>query len=278
MATLQSRLSSLATRIATEVKAKALAVRTITAGSGLTGGGDLTADRTLAIDFASQAQAEAGTDTTHGMNALRTKQAIVALGGGGGADGYVPQASPAWTEGGAVNVRYYAPAGFQFTTTAAAVGSAAKNKLYRWVGNVVATGLAFEVSTLVAATTARIGIYDSDANGWPNALLYDSGDISTATTGIKTFSFGADVHLNGVYWIVITFSGNVSCRTMTATGPTNDEPFEAFNKTASYRQYYNLAAGYMSPLPSAIDFTAAASVAGTSATAVGVVGKLTKSF
>lgn len=73
--------------------------RTITAGNGLTGGGDLNADRSVAlgtpgtlsgtstngvttnshthaITKASQAQAEAGTDTVGLMDSLRTRQAI----------------------------------------------------------------------------------------------------------------------------------------------------------------------------------------------------------
>jgi hypothetical protein len=53
--------------------------RTVSAGTGLTGGGDLSADRTLSADFATQAEAEAGTNTTKLMNPLRTAQAISAL-------------------------------------------------------------------------------------------------------------------------------------------------------------------------------------------------------
>lgn len=43
------------TSLQTTLDAKALATRLITAGSGLTGGGNLTADRTLALDFGLQA-------------------------------------------------------------------------------------------------------------------------------------------------------------------------------------------------------------------------------
>lgn len=55
------------------------AARTLTAGTGLTGGGDLSADRSFAVDFASQAEAEGGTDTANVMNALRTRQQVVAF-------------------------------------------------------------------------------------------------------------------------------------------------------------------------------------------------------
>lgn len=55
---------------------EALNARSVTAGNGLTGGGMLSADVELQLDYASQAEALAGTDTDHPMNALRTREAI----------------------------------------------------------------------------------------------------------------------------------------------------------------------------------------------------------
>lgn len=57
--------------------------RTVTAGTGLTGGGDLSANRTISADLASQAEAEAGTSSTKLMTPLRTAEAIAALATGG---------------------------------------------------------------------------------------------------------------------------------------------------------------------------------------------------
>jgi hypothetical protein len=58
--------------------------RLISAGTGLTGGGSLAANRTLAADIASQAEAEAGTVTTKLMTPERVAQAIAALASSGG--------------------------------------------------------------------------------------------------------------------------------------------------------------------------------------------------
>lgn len=52
--------------------------RTISAGTGLTGGGDLSADRTISASIASQAQAEAGTATDVLMTPQRTEQHMLA--------------------------------------------------------------------------------------------------------------------------------------------------------------------------------------------------------
>ena len=50
--------------------------RTVFAGAGLTGGGDLSANRTIAADFATQAEAEAGTSSIKLMTPERVSQAI----------------------------------------------------------------------------------------------------------------------------------------------------------------------------------------------------------
>lgn len=65
--------------IQTQLDAKALQSTTIATGTGLTGGGDLSASRTISPDIASQAEAEAGTASNKLMTPLRTAQAIAAL-------------------------------------------------------------------------------------------------------------------------------------------------------------------------------------------------------
>jgi hypothetical protein len=53
--------------------------RQVAAGTGLTGGGDLSANRTIGADVASQAEAEAGTSAAKLMTPQRTAQAIAVL-------------------------------------------------------------------------------------------------------------------------------------------------------------------------------------------------------
>ena len=58
--------------------------RSVLSGAGLTGGGDMSADRTLSVDFASEAEAIAGVADNKVMSPLRVDAAIVeALGGAG---------------------------------------------------------------------------------------------------------------------------------------------------------------------------------------------------
>ena len=57
-----------------------LLARTITAGSGLLGGGNLSADRRIDANISSQAAAQSGTDNTTLMTPLRVAQAIAVQG------------------------------------------------------------------------------------------------------------------------------------------------------------------------------------------------------
>lgn len=65
--------------------------------SGLAGGGGaLSADRTIDVPVASQAEAEAGSSNTKAMTPLRTAQAIAALSGGGGGGGAISTPNVVW--------------------------------------------------------------------------------------------------------------------------------------------------------------------------------------
>jgi hypothetical protein len=70
----------------TALNAKVATSRTVSASGLATGGGDLSANRTIDVPVASQVEAEAGSDNSKAMTPLRTAQAIAALSGGGGGD------------------------------------------------------------------------------------------------------------------------------------------------------------------------------------------------
>ena len=63
--------------------------------------------------------------------------------------------------------------------------------------------ISFEVTTLIAAKSARVGIYSDNGNCYPGALIFDSGAVSVATTGVKdtTITAGLQVLMPGLYWL-----------------------------------------------------------------------------
>ena len=59
--------------------------------------------------------------------------------------------------------------------------------------------LAVNVTTLQAASLVRMGLYESQADGTPGALIVDGGTVDSSTTGAKTVT--VDVTLKpGLYW------------------------------------------------------------------------------
>lgn len=74
---------------------------------------------------------------------------------------------------------------------------------------IVVDQLAFEVTTLAAGQNARVGLYRADRDWQPiSAPLADSGSISLATTGVKTYTPGTAIFLQrGRYLSVINYDG-----------------------------------------------------------------------
>lgn len=69
--------------------------------------------------------------------------------------------------------------------------------------------LRFRVTSGLAASTVRIALYDSNSVGYPGALLLDSGDLPTDTSGDKTYSFPSPLALTGrVFFISLNCTSN----------------------------------------------------------------------
>lgn len=75
---------------------------------------------------------------------------------------------------------------------------------------VIIDQLAAEIVTLVAAKNFRMGFYAADTDWQPvGAPLADSGDISTATTGVKTYTPGTPIYVpRGRYLSVMNHNDN----------------------------------------------------------------------
>jgi len=65
------------------------------------------------------------------------------------------------------------------------------------------------VTAAVASSNARILFYD-DSNGIPNAKLYESTNLDTSTTGVKTYTSSFTFNAGITYWICIQTSAAVT--------------------------------------------------------------------
>ena len=78
--------------------------------------------------------------------------------------------------------------------------------------------LAIEVTTLLAASLAHVGIYD-DLNGAPNARLAASATaLDCATTGVKTAAISQALEAGKVYWLAVLTSSTQTLRGIPLTG------------------------------------------------------------
>jgi hypothetical protein len=65
-----------------------------------------------------------------------------------------------------------------------------------------------EVTTAGASSNLRLGIYRDNGNLYPGALIFDSGNISGATTGVKDSTITASLQIlqPGLYWLTYEHS------------------------------------------------------------------------
>lgn len=65
--------------------------------------------------------------------------------------------------------------------------------------------------TAASGGATRLGIYASDANNRPGALVLDAGTVDTSTTGEKTITISQALTA-GIYWLTAVEQGNTSVR------------------------------------------------------------------
>jgi hypothetical protein len=80
-------------------------------------------------------------------------------------------------------------------------------------GPIVIDQIGVAVATAVASTSVKVVIYDSDANGWPGALLYESAAIPTIATGFQFVAVANFAFKPGTtYWIGVRYNGAPTLR------------------------------------------------------------------
>lgn len=124
--------------------------------------------------------------------------------------------------GGVVTGQYYDNS-FQGTASSTLAGAANRLDLAPYYTSVPLSidQIGVAVSTAVAAATGKVVIYSADADGWPDVLLYESGDLDFSTTGYKsaalTFTFDSGVQ----YWVGVHHSSTATIRSINVSSAVN---------------------------------------------------------
>lgn len=112
---------------------------------------------------------------------------------------------------------------FQGTASSTVAGAANRCDLapYYTSINLPIDQIGIACSTAVASAQAKIVIYDSDANGWPGELLYESGNLDLGTTGYKFASLTFTFQSGRQYWIGVRHSSTATIRTINVSSAVN---------------------------------------------------------
>jgi hypothetical protein len=109
--------------------------------------------------------------------------------------------------------------------------------------NITINQLEARVTTLLAASTFKLGLYASDANGLPTTLLETSGDLSAAALAVLQYNLPANRTLTAgtVYWLAVHHSSTPTLQAIAVgalpelfalTG--NTSPLTVLRQTVTY--------------------------------------------
>lgn len=211
-ASVRARLDALDTTVA----AKALASRTISAGTGLTGGGDLSTNRTLTVDLEYlqdqvAAMLVAGTNVTLSYNDAAGTLTINATGGGGGSSNPLPlgRATPstgAWVAGRVPGISEVA--GLNVGKSIGACHVVPFMSRAGFTADRIGIGAH---SNGDATLLCRLGIYADDGNFYPGSRILDAGTVAgNAVSATAAVTISQALSANTLYWLVMAFQGTVT--------------------------------------------------------------------
>lgn len=118
---------------------------------------------------------------------------------------------------------------FSLTTRALTV-----NTIYQMPIMIGAPGIALrigvEVTTEIAGSAARLGIYQNlYGKATPSVLMLDAGTVSTETTGFKEIVISQEM-TPGLYWLALVTNGAITVRSI-----ANTMPYSMMNGLANAR-------------------------------------------
>jgi Protein of unknown function (DUF2793) len=139
---------------------------------------------------------------------------------GGGTVNYL-RADGAWTAppvGSAGLVSYKTSTGrwltnsLDTTTLTTTAGAAGRMEIAPWSCpfDMAADQVGVLCSTAVAAAQAKIVCYNSDTDGRPNSLLFETAVLDLSTTGFKSLTQALSFVRGGLYWLGLRYSSSAA--------------------------------------------------------------------
>lgn len=109
---------------------------------------------------------------------------------------------------------YYDAAGTDATIYGTILQVANRMELHPivWNEDFPSDELVINVGTAVASSLAKVIVYDSNASGQPNNLIYESGNLDCSTTGSKTEAWSYTFTKGTLYWVGVRASSTQTLR------------------------------------------------------------------
>lgn len=192
-----------ATAALTGLDAKADKVTEIVAGTNLSGGGDLSTDRTIDHDSSGVTPGTYGDASNipvidvDAQGHVTDVSTVAVSGGGGGGGGLIP--------GAAFSGHYIWPATM---TTATSNTTITANLIYFYpfITSCTLQSLATNVITPIALSNVRMALYTNGANNRPDTLIEECTMQATTSGGIKHAPFAANRAITDIVWIAVNHS------------------------------------------------------------------------
>jgi hypothetical protein len=149
--------------------------------------------------------------------------------------------------------------------TGGVVGAAGRIDMFPFTAraDTPVTGLAVNVTTLLAGALGKIAVYDSDATGRPNNLLTETADLDFSIAGVRTATVALTLRQGKTYWFAVRHSSTATLSTWAGTAtPDINGGAPATTARKSVRRTLTYATAATSPWGwSAAEINAAAPVA-----------------
>lgn len=113
--------------------------------------------------------------------------------------------------------RYYPPDTMTFNSGTAAV-TANTMYFYPFSRRILLSAIGIEVTTAVAASAVRAGIYSMGPKGLPANLIEEGTPIATTGTGIKDVVLAASRRMLEPFWLAVCYSHAITVRNGTIDG------------------------------------------------------------
>jgi hypothetical protein len=104
---------------------------------------------------------------------------------------------------------YFCPFDFTAVTTQALTANRIYVAPFILGQNLTITTIAIQVTTKGSTgTVAQVGVYSNGFDNSPDSLLYNTSDLDTSSTGVKTFPYQSwQLQAGTVYWLAVQGSG-----------------------------------------------------------------------